>query len=298
MESISMLKSMTAYARASIKKEIGRFVVEIQSVNRKFLEITTHLPHELIRFDGEIKKWVGESVARGQIHFKLFVDFDRHTPVAVKPNIPLIRQIKDAWDKIAEDLGTESKFSLDLLKDEKGVLLYTEEFEDEEIYREAIKEAVDIALKELMVMKQVEGIALSHDIKLRIELLQKSIDQIELLAPNSTVKFREKLLSKLNEFLQGVVENEERILREVCLFAEKVDIAEEITRFNSHLKQFTDLLNSESGTIGKTLEFLLQEINRETNTIGSKASNVEVSRLVIEIKSELERIREQIQNVE
>ncbi len=293
-----MLKSMTAYARASVKKEIGRFVVEIQSVNRKFLEITTHLPHELLRFDGEIKKWVGESVARGQIHFKLFVDFDKHTPIAVKPNIPLIRQIKDAWDKIALELKVQDKFTLDLLKDEKGILLYTEEFEGEEVYRLGIKEAAELCLKELITMKQVEGAALYDDIKSRLELLQKSMNQIELLAPSATVKYREKLLSKLKEFLPGVVENEERILREVCLFAEKVDIAEEITRFNSHLKQFSDLLNSESGTIGKTLEFLVQEINRETNTIGSKASNVEVSRLVIEIKSELERIREQIQNVE
>lgn len=293
-----MLKSMTAYARASLKKPIGQFVVEIQSVNRKFLEINSHLPQELMRFDGEVKKWVGESVSRGHISVKLFVDFDHLSPISVKPNLPLVRQIKSAWDKIADELGIPQEFSLNLLKDQKDILLFTEEFEDAESYRLAIKEAVSLTLDELMKMKLIEGQELLKDINFRLEILQKAIEQIELLAPEATVKYRERLISKMNEVVPGFIENEERVLREVCLFAEKVDVAEEITRYKSHLKQFSDLLNSDSGTIGKTLEFLVQEINRETNTIGSKASNVEVSKLVIEIKTELERIREQIQNVE
>jgi len=293
-----MLKSMTAYARASLKKSIGQFVVEIQSVNRKFLEINSALPHELLRFDGEIKKWIGESISRGQINVRLFVDFAHSSPITVRPNLPLTRQIKLAWDKIAEDLNIPANFSLNLLKDEKGVLLFNEEFDDEEVYHVAIKETVDSALHELMKMKLTEGKELLKDIKSRHEKLANSIEQIELLAYDATAKYRERLINKINEVVPGFIENEERVLREVCLFAEKVDIAEEITRYKSHLKQFSDLLNSDSGTIGKTLEFLVQEINRETNTIGSKASNVEVSRLVIEIKTELERIREQIHNVE
>jgi uncharacterized protein (TIGR00255 family) len=293
-----MLKSMTAYARAQAKKPVGRFVVEIQSVNRKFLEINASIPQELLRFDGEIKKWIGELLHRGQINFRLFVDYTSITPVSVIPNLPLVQQLKKAWDKIANELGIDESFTLDLIKEEKGVLLYTEEFQDEEIFRQGIKEAVDQALSDLIKMKKTEGSHLLDDINKRLDSLKLSIEQIELFAPEATLKYREKLIGKLMEVSPGFIENEERILREICLFAEKIDIAEEVTRFKSHLKQFSDLLNSDSGTIGKTLEFLVQEINRETNTIGSKASHIEVSKLVIEIKSELERIREQIQNVE
>lgn len=292
-----MLKSMTAYARASLKKNAGQFVVEIQSLNRKFLEVNTNLPKELIRFDVEIKKWISELIFRGQINFKLFVSFDAITPITIKPNLNLVRQMKQAFDLIAKDLNIKEEFKLDLIKGEKDIFLYAEEFENEEEYRLAIKEAVFSALNDLVKMKMTEGQALLEDIQSRIHHIQKFIDQIALLAPDATEKQREKLFRKLGE-ISALHENEERLMKEICLFAEKVDIAEELTRFKSHIEQFLDLLNSNNDTIGKTLEFIIQEMNRETNTIGSKASDINISKLVIEIKSELERIREQIQNVE
>ncbi len=289
---------MTAYARASTEQVIGRVIVEIQSVNRKFLEVNTLLPQELLSFDTEIKKWVGESINRGQINFKLFVNYENVSPVTIKPNLPLVRQIKDAWEQIAKELNSNETFKLDLLLQEKGILLYTEEFGDKEEYRLAIHETLSLALDDLVKMKKFEGANLAKDISQRIDHIHKLVEQIEVLAPNATKKLREKLLEKMNEVHLGFIEHEDRILREVCLFAEKVDIAEEITRLRSHLNQFTDLLNKDLPTVGKTLEFIVQEMNRETNTIGSKASEVEVSKLVIEMKSEIERIREQIQNVE
>lgn len=293
-----MLKSMTGYARASIKNKIGRFVVELQSVNRKFLEINTSLPQELIRFDGEVKKWVGQHIARGHINVKLFVDFDHESPISVKPNLPLVREIKNAFDMINKDLNLESSFDTSKLIEKNGVLLFTEEFPNEEEYRSSLKNVINSGLIDLNRMKTAEGVSLMEDIEKRLNNLKTSIDQIELLAPNAVLKQREKLIAKINEVVPGIIENEERILREICLYAEKVDIVEEITRFNSHIEQFFDLLKSDAGTIGKTLEFIIQEMNRETNTIGSKSPQIEVSKLVIEIKSELERIREQIQNVE
>ena len=293
-----MLKSMTAYARASTEKAMGRIIVEIQSVNRKFLEVNTLLPQELLSFDTDVKKWVGESITRGQINFKLFVNYENVSPVTIKPNMPLVRQIKDAWGQIAKELNVNEPFKLDLLLQEKGILLYTEEFGDKEEYKLAIHETLSLALNDLIKMKKVEGANLAKDISQRIDHIYKLVEQIEVLAPNATKKLREKLLEKMNEVHPGFIEHEDRILREVCLFAEKVDIAEEITRLKSHLNQFTDLLNKDLPTVGKTLEFIVQEMNRETNTIGSKASEVEVSKLVIEMKSEIERIREQIQNVE
>ncbi len=293
-----MLKSMTAYSRASLETSLGRFSVEIQSVNRKHLEVTTYLPGELLRFDGEIKKWIGKAIARGQVTVRIFIRSDRETPISVRPNLPLIRQIKSAWDEIAKDLQMEEKFDLELLQGQEGVLLFNAEFKDEESYRKTLQEVVALALQKLIVMKGHEGKELHDDIAMRLKNLEKAIEQIEQKAPDATAKYRQKMLLKIEELLPGLVDNEERVMREVCLFAERVDIAEEITRFKSHLKQFNTLLDSETEGVGKTIEFLVQEVNREANTIGSKASDAEVTRFVIDIKSELERIREQIQNVE
>lgn len=289
---------MTAYARASLKTKLGQFVVEIQSVNRKFLEVNTVLPKEFVRFDTEIKKWIGELISRGQVNFKLFVNFDQLAPTTIQPNLNLARQMKQAFDLIAKDLGLKSEFTLDLIKDQKDLILYAEEFENEEEYRLAIKEVVHLALSDLVKMKRLEGQTLLADIETRTHYLKTSMEQIEQLAGDAVEKQREKLIKKLNEIQPGFLENEDRLLKEICLFAEKVDISEEITRFKSHIDQFLDLLNSNHDTIGKTLEFIIQEMNRETNTIGSKASDINISKLVIGIKSELEKIREQIQNVE
>lgn len=293
-----MLKSMTAYARASIKNPFGVFGIEIQSVNRKFLEVNCSLPSEFLRFESEIKKWISDRIGRGQVSVKLFVEFDKQSLISIKPNFPLIREIKSAWELIFKELNMQDSFTPDLLAREKGILLYSEDLKEEETLKDLLKELVSLSLDDLIKMKEKEGFALCIDMKERLALLHKNIGIIELLSPQSTEKQRQKLIDKLNEVLPGFVENEERILREVCLFAEKVDIVEEITRFKSHLNQIDELLESKDVLIGKTLEFLLQELNREANTIGSKAANIEITKQVIEIKTELERIREQIQNVE
>ena len=295
-----MLKSMTAFGRACITVPIGRFTVEIQSVNRKHLEINTLLPKELVRFDSEIKQWISTQVFRGQIIVKVTVCFEKDSPTSVSPNLPLARQIKSAWNAIAEDLGLDpdKSFSLSLLSAESGVLLFDQDLKDEAVYRQGLKEGVEEALKYLVAMKLREGNTLKGDIAARLVRLEKSINLIAEKAPEAPKKYRQKLIERLEEVLKGCVENEDRILREVCVFAEKVDISEEITRFNSHLKQFESLLEGQFGGVGKTMEFLIQELNREANTIGSKSSDVEIVHQVVDIKAELERIREQIQNIE
>jgi uncharacterized protein (TIGR00255 family) len=295
-----MLKSMTAYGRSSISSSVGRFAVEIQSVNRKHLELNVFLPKELTRFESDIRKLISRFISRGQVTIKLFAKFDTSTPVSVIPNLPLVRQLKAAWDEIAQEVGLDKKnsFSLSLIQNETGVITYGEDLQNEEVYRNIICQAIEEALKGFVEMRNREGKELQTDIEARLSKMQKWIVQIEKLAPGATEKYRQKLIERLNEVVPGTFENEERILREVCLYAERIDISEEITRFNSHLKQAEILINNNTGSQGKTFEFLLQELNREINTIGSKSSDVEVSKLVIEVKSELEKIREQIQNVE
>lgn len=296
-----MLKSMTAYSRSILIVPLGRFVVELQSVNRKFLEINTFLPKLLLRFDADIKKWIGERVQRGQVNVRLNVAFNEGTSSVVVPNLPLARQLKDAWDRIAEDLNVPStQFSLNLLAEEEGILTHEDEIQDEPAIKNALQELFAQALLQLQQMKLREGAALQEDIQFRLKKLKQCIDQITVKAPEAVKKYKEKLLLKMQEALKAtsIAEDDERLMKEICLFADKGDITEEITRFNSHLVQCTELLNSSKEGIGKTMEFLVQELNREINTISSKSSDVEIARLVIDVKAELERIREQIQNVE
>lgn len=289
---------MTAYGRACVSSHLGRFVAEIQSVNRKHLEINTFIPKELNRFDPDIKNWIASQVFRGSINVKIIVAFEKESPLVVTPNLPLARQIKKAYDMIAEELGIENGFKLSMFANEQGVLLYDEDIKDEEKYRDSLKQVIESALGDLVEMKKREGAILQKDIADRLQDLHKLIRFIADKAPGATERYRQKLKERLEEVLPGHIENEEKILREISIFAEKVDISEEITRFNSHLLQFENTMDKASGGVGKTLEFLVQELNREVNTIGSKASDIEVSKRVIEIKSELERIREQIQNIE
>lgn len=293
-----MLKSMTAYGRSNVKMEIGHIVVEIQSVNRKYLEITVQLPKELQHFDIEIKKWVTPYIARGTVNIKISASFESKVPYTVRPNLPLAMQMKRAWDEIARHLqvnGTE--FDLSLLAEEDDILIIDENRDNEEVYREALKKAVESALKGFTHMKTHEGLLLQHDIAGRLVKILQVMKLIEERTPHATQKYREKLIARLEEILPGHIENEERILREVAVFAEKIDITEEITRFYCHITRFEELMESE-GAVGKTLEFILQELSREINTIGNKSSDMDIVRHVIDIKSELERIREQIQNIE
>ncbi len=294
-----MLKSMTAYGRASLNTKVGHFVVEIQSVNRKFLEVNVFLPRELSQFDIELKKWLLPYLARGQVTIKVNVTFEGAVPFLVRPNLPLARQLKEAWEEIARELKLDvDEFRLSLLQQTEGLLSYEENREEEENYRAYLKQALEVALKGFLHMKTQEGSVLQADIAQRLEKMRQFLQMIEQKMPFATKKYREKLIARLNELVPGHIENEERILREIALFAEKIDITEELTRFYCHLTHFEELIHSTTLSVGKTLEFVLQELNREINTIGSKSSDLDIARAVIDIKSELERIREQIQNIE
>lgn len=292
---------MTAYGRASLHSKLGHLTAEIQSVNRKFLEITIFLPKELARFESEIKKWLTSRLSRGQVTLRLFAAFDSVAPILVRPNIALANQIKLAWDEMAHELNlTSSDQGLtSILATNKDVLVFEDNIQDENIYLESLKEVIELSLKGFLQMKAQEGSALALDIMARIKKIQTWINIIEQKATNAPQKYREKLIARLEEVLPGRIENEEKILREVAVYAEKVDTTEEVTRFYAHLTQFESLVGSDDDNqVGKTLEFVLQEMGREINTIGSKSSDLEIARCVIDVKSELERIREQIQNVE
>lgn len=292
-----MMKSMTAFGRATLENSFGKFIVEIHSVNRKHLEITTHLPRELLRYDSEIKKWISKEIARGQVGVRVQATFENESPLNITPNLPLARQLKKGWEALAKDFDVEidGKFALKMIAREPELFLY-DEILGEDVT--GLKDVVEAALKSLLVMKTKEGALLQADVEERLQKLKNSLEKIKEKAPFVADKLRQRLQLKLEEVLKGSLDNEERLLREVALFAEKVDISEEIVRFTSHLEQFQELVSGGKEGLGKTLDFLIQELLREANTMGSKANEAAITTQVIDIKSELEKIREQIQNVE
>jgi uncharacterized protein (TIGR00255 family) len=292
-----MLVSMTGFGRATSDIALGKLVVEIQSVNRKYLEISITLPREFSRFEPDVRKWVSYLVSRGAVNVKVTLIPAPNAILSLLPDIELLKVMKKAWEKIAKEIGTDvSTIDLPFLLQNLPSQQKVDLSKDEDLAD--LQRVVDQALQGFVGMKQTEGKALSDDLQARLKDLAHLLEGIETLAAGSTEKMREKLFEKMKEVLEFSSEMQERLLREVALFAEKIDIAEEITRFRSHLSQFHSLLSSNEGKMGRKMEFLLQEMGREVNTIGSKSVDSKISHLVVEMKSELEKMREQIQNIE
>ncbi|SCA62373.1 UPF0701 protein YloC [Chlamydiales bacterium SCGC AG-110-P3] len=298
-----MLKSMTAYGRAMVTHHLGRFEVEIQSLNRRYLEIHCQLPRELSRFEVDVRKLVSQQVNRGNITVRVTANFQGGTPLTVRPNLALVRELKSAFDAVSNEVGGDelsaSSF-LRLVTREEGLMVYGGGDDDNEAYKEAVRLAVEQALGALVEMKRAEGKALQQDIEQRLSILKRNTAAVASGTSDAAERYRKRLKERLAEVVgMETIENEERVLREVAIYADRIDIAEEVTRCESHLDQMGQVLRADNGeAVGKRLEFLLQELNRECNTIGAKASDASVSQLMVASKTELERIREQIQNVE
>lgn len=289
---------MTAYGWAEKRSSIGSITVEIQSLNRKFLDVSVSIPKELSMFETGVRQLVASVLQRGRVSIKISAEFEESIPIAVIPNIPLARQIRFAWKKLADDLLLEDTVDLNVMSQMSDVFQFQVKMEEEVPWRNLLNTALNDALANAQEMRMREGDAIFRDFLRRLDNLSQWIEKVHGYCPVVKKKYREKLKQKLSDFIKADAELEERLLREICLFAEKMDIAEEIIRFQSHIEQFRIKMANESGPLGKTLEFLLQEMQREVNTLGSKAQDLNISKLVVEMKSELERIREQVQNVE
>jgi uncharacterized protein (TIGR00255 family) len=289
-----MIRSMTAYSRASKDSSFGRWVVEIHSVNRKFLDINLSLPKELLFLDIEIRKWVAEVLQRGQITVRVFLQQEGGGAASLST----LKKLKESWEKTAKDLGFDAKeITLSFLL-EQMPSFSSDATKDQEILRSSLKEVILQALKELLQMKEKEAVPLVQDMLKRVSIIEECKEKVVKDSAGVVDHYRKKLQDRLSEVLGPTVEGEERILREVVLFAEKIDLTEEITRLNSHIEQFRSVLSSKEKSVGRTLDFLVQEMNREINTLSAKCVGVELSLLMVTMKSELEKIREQLQNIE
>ncbi len=289
-----MTKSMTAYGRGSF----GRFSLELHSVNRKGLDVQIFLPKNLLRFDIWLRKCLAAHAQRGQITVRVAIQ-DQLDGLASSSYITKLGSLKSFWEGIAKDLGYSPEKNIDLpFLLERVASMPSDAQEEDHAIEEALEKAFLVAVEAWKGMKESEGDALARDCRQRLYTLQKLLQEVEKLAPNAALYFRERLKARLDDICKEIEINDERVMREVLILSEKLDVTEEITRIKSHIGQFEELFSSSSNSVGRTMEFLVQEIHREINTLGSKVSDLDIVRLVVEMKSELEKIREQVQNIE
>jgi uncharacterized protein (TIGR00255 family) len=291
---------MTGYGKAFVSSSLGHFSIEIQSVNRKFLEISLNYPRELSFLNLELRKLIESQIFCGQISVNIKGRFEEKLPYKVVPNLALAKQLHEASLTFIKELKlSDQSISLSTLLNERSDLfLFETNSSSEEEFRTLILDLTQQALDQFISMREIEGKALKKDFEKRVSSLEEKMHQVAQLAHLEPEKLKQKLLSKLQENFPNAFDNEERMMREMMIFCEKVDVQEEITRFYSHISQFKEFLKGAKGGIGKKMDFLSQEIARELNTLGAKTNDLQITQLVVEMKTELSRIREQLQNVE
>lgn len=295
-----MIRSMTAYGRFSQEAPFGRLVVEIHSVNRKMLDLSIYLPKDFLRFEVEVRKWLMTQLERGQVTVRISLQHDGGGERIYEDTLRQLQTIKAGWDTIASKLGLDPKKEVDLkfLVDQMQAFNPIEQEKDDDAIRKSLKDAVFGALQELMRMKEQEGKVLADDIQGRLSIVQNTLQSIEAKKEGPLLRYQQKIRERLQEIGPLTSEVEDRVHREIALLAEKSDVTEEIVRANSHIQQFQTHLKTAEKAIGRTLDFLVQEMNREANTLAAKSMETEISLAVVNIKSELEKIREQVQNIE
>ena len=295
-----MIKSMTGYGRGEVKDEKGGCLVEAKSVNHRFLEIKTKVPQKFADIEDIVKKKIKDNFSRG--YFEVYVSFEgiNNGERELKVDINLARQYITSVEKLKRELKIEGGAELNHILQLNGILKFEEldsEASESKAYINFLENALDGAISSLKDMREKEGETIDRDIAERLKIINGHTNILKSKQPELIDNFRNRFREKLNRMLEGMEITDGRLAEEVAIMAERRDVNEELIRLESHLGQFRQLLK-EGEAVGRKLEFILQEMNRETNTIGSKAIDYFVSQQVIAIKGELEKIREQVQNIE
>lgn len=290
------MKSMTGFGRASLESNGKNYIIEIKTVNNKYSDITVKSPKRLSFMEDKIRKQIANRITRGKVEVSVsFFDFSNKSK-----NVVLNKEIAKEYIKQLREIADENNLSENISVVEiaklPDILNSIDSDNDEEIAGEALK-CLNMALDSLIEMRKAEGENIKQDLLVRIERVQNLVDKIAENSKGIVEEYVSKLEKRVKEILKTDVVDENRIAQEVVIYADKTSIEEELTRLNSHIVQFKELVNSD-GPVGKKLDFMIQEMNRETNTIGSKAGSGEITKAVIDLKVELEDIREQIQNIE
>lgn len=289
---------MTGYGRGEASREGIKITTEITSVNRKQSEITVYLPREMESLEAQTRAELNKRVARGRVTVKVVLHAAEALPGQVQVNLPVARAYANELRKLAKDLKVADNISLETLVRLPGVLGAADELSESEALWPIFEKSLSNAADALVKMRLKEGAHLEKDLQGRIKAMRKGVAKVKSLAPDMVKRYRDALRERIqNAGLPLPAEEDERLLKEVVYFADRSDISEELARLQSHFNQFDDCAKSED-PVGRTLDFLAQEMNREINTIGSKAQDSEIAREVVQLKAELEKFREQVQNVE
>jgi len=291
--------SMTGYGRAETQIEGRKWMIEIKSLNHRYVEIITRLPNVLSSLEVEIKKRVGERIFRGRIEISIQADAESGSDNGVQYglNVPLLRNYHSLLVRIKEELNLKEEIDLRTLVRFKEIFIPSETRFDPAVAWGGLQKTLDEAIDALIRMRQVEGEALKKDFLARLDTLTRHLDSAKARAPRTVLEYKQRLQERIRELTDGLEMDPVRLSQEVALLADKSDITEEIVRFESHIAQMEKLLQG-SEAIGRKLDFLLQEMGREVNTLGSKSNDIAIGQDVIELKSELAKLREQAQNVE
>ena len=291
-----MLKSMTGFGTATVENADYKVTIELKAVNQRFLELNFHIGRQLSAVENAMREVIKEKVARGKLDIYInFVD-KRENAANVQVNKGLVLAYKKALDEISELTAMPKINSVIDIANVPDVLSIEDE-QDIDSMKPLVLEGMLSALEKFNAMRIAEGQNIEKDFLMRLEILSDLKGKAEKIAPAIVSDYREKLTSRLQELLAGNAD-ETRIIEETAIFADKVNYTEEVVRLGSHFKQFSDIIVNAAEPVGRKLDFLVQEINRETNTIGSKANKTEVAQIVVDMKCELEKLREQIQNIE
>ena len=285
-----MIKSMTGFGRSTYENEGREYIIEIKSVNNRFTDINIKMPRNLNYLEEKIRKQILSNISRGKVEVSIQLNNNSDLGKKINLNTDIAKKYVEELKKLSEETIMDVARFPDVLN------IRIDE-EAEEVIEKELFTALDSAIDSFLDMRQKEGSKIKVDLENRIEVIKQKIEQISSISAGLVDEYVVKLETRIKELLKTDVVDQTRLAQEVVIYSDKCSVEEEITRLKSHISQFLNLLN-ENIAIGKKLDFLIQEMNRETNTIGSKANNLEITNFVVDIKTELENIREQIQNIE
>ena len=292
-----MLKSMTGFGRATSEAGGYFITVELKSVNHRYFDFNCRLPRQYGFAEEKLKSYINSRVSRGKIECFLGLEALKTDDADVVVNHTLASTYVKALKELSETYGLKEDYGPSTVARFPDVLVLRKADEDEEKLWSLIEPVVSAAVDKFVTMRETEGEKMKRDIDSRADYILDCVSYIEKRSPETVKEYNDKLIARVHELIGDVSLDESRIIQEVAIFADKVAVAEETVRLRSHISQLKTFLDSEE-PVGRKMDFLVQEINREANTIGSKASDVDIARKVVDIKAEVEKIREQIQNIE
>lgn len=291
------MRSMTGYGRGEVDHDGVKFSVELSSVNRKQSDLVLNLPRDFTEFEPRIRQTINEQLSRGRTTALVSCEQGANGQRKLSLDTALARSYQEAMRALQTELSAPGEITISNILQAPGVMRFSEDGIDPAQAWPAIEQSLQTALGELIKMREREGEHLAEDLRARLETIRRAIKEVNALFPEVVTKYRTALLERINKAGLDLSIDDDRLLKEVALFADRSDVSEELTRLESHLTQFGEHLQKEE-PVGRTLEFITQEIFRELNTLGAKSNDAAISQRVVVCKAELEKIREQIQNVE